>query len=65
MADQIDRPTWHRSTRCGSSTCIEVARIGNQYLIRDSKDPDAEPLSFTAEEWTAFVHAVKTDEFTF
>ena len=63
MAEQIDQATWRRSTRCGSSTCVEVARVGDQYLIRDSKDPDTAPLCFTNEEWAAFVQGVKEGEF--
>jgi len=65
MREQTDQPMWRRSARCGTTSCIEVAKIGNLYLIRDSKEPDANPLSFTADEWTAFVHAIKADEFIF
>jgi hypothetical protein len=61
MSDK--EPRWQRSTHCGSGTCVEVAQVGDRYLVRDSKNPDIGPLSFTKEEWTAFVSGVKQDEF--
>ncbi|GAB1644708.1 DUF397 domain-containing protein [Krasilnikovia sp. MM14-A1259] len=64
MAEQTDHITWHRA-RCGSNACVEVAQVGERYLIRDSKEPTAAPLSFSAEEWTAFVRGIKEGEFPF
>ena len=56
---------WHKSTRCGSNTCVEVAKVDGEYLVRDSKKPEVEPLSFTPAEWTAFVQGVAAGEFSF
>jgi hypothetical protein len=56
---------WHKSTRCGSNACVEVAKVNDEYLVRDSKNPNAAPLSFTADEWTAFVEGVSAGEFRF
>ncbi len=56
---------WRKSSRCGNSTCVEVARDGDHYLIRDSKNPDTAPLTFTAEEWTAFTTGILAGEFRF
>ncbi|MGX6604307.1 DUF397 domain-containing protein [Micromonosporaceae bacterium Da 78-11] len=56
---------WRKSSRCGSNACVEVAKIDNEYLVRDSKNPDMSPLSFTADEWTAFVAGVEAGEFRF
>jgi hypothetical protein len=56
---------WRKSSRCGSSTCVEVAKVGEDYLVRDSKNPQSAPLTFTPAEWDAFVKGVKADEFTF
>lgn len=61
----IDPPRWQRSTKCASGQCIEVAKVAGQYLIRDSKRPQAEPLSFTEDEWNAFVQGVAAGEFRF
>jgi hypothetical protein len=39
--------------------------VDDQYLVRDSKNPDAAALSFTREEWDAFVQGVSAGEFQF
>jgi len=56
---------WRKSSRCGNTTCVEVAKIGDEYLIRDSKDLSIAPLRFTPEEWAAFEAGVKDGEFRF
>jgi len=61
----IDPPNWVKSTRCVSGTCVEVAKVADRYLIRDSKRPDTAPLSFTQDEWSAFVEGVRAGEFRF
>jgi hypothetical protein len=65
MSMPKERPEWRRATYCGSTSCIEVAKVADRFLIRDSKDPGARPLSFTGDEWEAFVQAVKGNEFQF
>ncbi|BAL87321.1 hypothetical protein AMIS_21010 [Actinoplanes missouriensis 431] len=56
---------WLKSSRCGTSTCVEVARDGDRILLRDSKNPDVAPLAFTEEEWRAFAAGVEAGEFRF
>jgi hypothetical protein len=63
--EEITAPNWKKSSRCASNTCVEVAKHDDRYLIRDSKNPHAIPLSFTAEEWSAFVAGVRAGEFRF
>jgi hypothetical protein len=63
--EDINVPAWRRSSRCGSTACVEVAKVEDQYLIRDSKNPDAAALAFTADEWKAFVEGVNAGEFRF
>ncbi|MBM2618037.1 DUF397 domain-containing protein [Actinoplanes sp. LDG1-06] len=58
-------PQWRSSSRCSGGTCVEVAKVGDLYLIRDSKNPGAAAHSFTEEEWLAFVAGVKNGEFVF
>lgn len=43
--------------------CVEVARNENYVKIRNSTDPNGEILTFTDEEWSAFVDGVKKGEF--
>ncbi|GAB2613248.1 hypothetical protein Aab01nite_69300 [Paractinoplanes abujensis] len=66
MEQRNDRPKWYRSTRCSGGTCVEVAPAQNgNVLIRDSKDPEGPALSFTEDEWLAFVAGVKAGDFSF
>ncbi|WP_433249890.1 DUF397 domain-containing protein [Streptosporangium sp. CA-135522] len=62
----MDSPliTWRKSSRSGNGAdCVEVARVGDHYLVRDSKNPDGPRLRFTPGEWRAFVGGVKDGEF--
>ena len=65
MVDQVNGIYWRRSSRCGNNACVEVAKIAGQYLIRDSKDPAGTVLSFTEQEWAAFVQGVTAGDFRF
>ena len=65
MIKSTGDPDWRRARSCASSSCVEVAKVADRYLIRDSKHPKAEPLSFSADEWDTFVTGVKRDEFRF
>lgn len=58
-------PSWRKSSRCGSATCVEVAKVADEYLLRDSKNPQTTPLRFTAQEWQAFVDGVSAGDFLF
>lgn len=46
---------WRKSSYCGSSACVEVARADGQVLVRDSKNPDIPPVRFSPDEWDAFL----------
>ena len=61
----IVTPNWRKSSRCGTNTCVEVAKLDDVVLVRDSKNPEAAALSFTPDEWTAFVDGVTAGEFRF
>jgi hypothetical protein len=58
------RLEWHRSARCSSGGCIELARAGEEFLVRDSKVNGGSILSFGADGWGAFVAAVCAGEFS-
>ena len=57
----MDTLNWHVSSYSGQgNTCVEVARLPDgTRLVRDTKDREGAVLSFTAEEWHAFVTRVK------
>jgi hypothetical protein len=57
--------TWRKSSRSGpySDNCVEVAFVGNGIAVRDSKNPAGAVLSFSPDEWQAFVGGTKNGEF--
>jgi hypothetical protein len=55
--------SFHRSSFCNDSGCVEVAVDGDSVVVRDSKNPDQEPLRFTSGEWEAFKRGVAAGEF--
>jgi Domain of unknown function (DUF397) len=58
--------TFTVSSFCSLGNCVEVARSPDgTVLVRDTKDPVRHALSFTDEEWVAFVAGVKAGEFDF
>ena len=54
---------WRRSSFCGSAACVEVAEHEGAFLVRESNTDDGPILTFTAEEWSAFVAGVTAGEF--
>ncbi|MGY5124149.1 DUF397 domain-containing protein [Streptomyces nigrescens] len=60
-----DSPRWFKSSYSDNGgDCIEVAaNIPGAVPVRDSKDPNGPALTFTANDWSSFVAAVKGGEF--
>lgn len=56
-------PAWRKSSYCGSNACVQVAHTGDSYLMRDSKNPHAEPLAFTTAEWDTFIRGIQAGDF--
>jgi len=52
---------WHRSQRCESGACVEAARIGDDYAIRDSQRPDL-VLRFSGDAWRAFTTSIRSGD---
>jgi hypothetical protein len=61
--NSTDQSAWRKSSRCGNSTCVEIATVDGGYLIRDSKNPDQAPLQFTEEELAVFAASFTAGEF--
>lgn len=59
-----DAVRFERSSYCANSCCVEVAVVRRTalVLVRSSQVPDAQ-ITFSAEEWRAFLAGVKNDEF--
>jgi uncharacterized protein DUF397 len=60
----LSHETWRKSTYSNNNGCVEVAFMGDQVAIRQSKDPDGLVLVFNADEWEAFLAGVLSGEFT-
>lgn len=43
----------------GEGDCVEVARLPEAVLVRESKDPSGPMLSFSRDQWAAFLSDVK------
>lgn len=56
-------PAWRRSSRCESTTCVEVAHTPTHVLVRDSKAAGGPTLWFEPGQWAEFTAGVKLGEF--
>lgn len=60
----LGKLSFKSSKRCPQGQCVQVAITPDgRILVRDSKHPDREPLTFTVGEWVGFVLGVKDGEF--
>lgn len=54
---------WKTSTFCADKSCAEVSHQHRVWKIRNNQDPDGPVVTFTEDEWTAFVAGVKDGQF--
>ena len=56
-------PEWIKSsTSFANGNCVEVARVGDTIAVRHSAHPET-VLTFTLDEWTAFLEGTALGEF--
>lgn len=58
----LDLP-WRAAVKSGGSNCVQVARRESVIMVGDSKHPDGPVLSYTLQEWDAFLDGAKKGEF--
>ena len=46
-------------------TCVSAKKEGDKVLVRSTRDASKTTLSFTTDEWNAFVAGVKEGELSF
>jgi len=46
-----------------NGNCVEVAGVEDSVIVRDSKDREGPALTFTVDEWKAFMSGAKDGEF--
>jgi Domain of unknown function (DUF397) len=63
MAQNPNSATWRMSSFTDGMNCVEVADLGEQIAVRQSKDPDGPVLHFTRGEMLAFLRGAKAGEF--
>ncbi|MEV0054188.1 DUF397 domain-containing protein [Saccharopolyspora shandongensis] len=55
---------WRKSSRSSTYTnCVEIAFAGSAVAARDSKNPDAGALLFSAVTWASFVDGLRAGQF--
>jgi hypothetical protein len=54
---------WRKSSASGLTNCVEVAQLGGQVGLRDSKHPDGPALFVSAETFTEFLAGIKAGDF--
>jgi predicted secreted Zn-dependent protease len=59
----LGKITWKVAQKCNEGGCIRVASQSDQILIGDSKNPSGLVLSYTRDEWNAFVEGVRHGDF--
>ncbi|MEU7062913.1 DUF397 domain-containing protein [Streptomyces sp. NPDC046161] len=60
----LSHMSWGKSSySLADGDCVEVAHLcAGAVALRDSKNPDREPLRFTAGAWLAFRHDIEAGE---
>jgi hypothetical protein len=54
---------WRVSGVCESGACIEVARLGEYVVIRNTNHPNGPFSIFTKDEWLQFLAGAKLGHF--
>lgn len=66
MNIEFENDDFKKASFCGHcSQCVVVAHKEDLIAVRDTKDPSNTTLSFTKDEWQAFIAGVKNGEFDF
>ncbi|MEU0478553.1 DUF397 domain-containing protein [Streptosporangium sp. NPDC006013] len=55
---------WRKSSLSGSGpSCVEMAFVGNDVAVRDTKNRDGGTLIFHRNEWTTFINGIKSGHY--
>ena len=54
---------WRKSSLSEAGNCVEVAKPGDVVLVRDSRNPEGDPLALSVLGFTGFVALINAGEF--
>lgn len=54
---------WRVARLCHSGNCVTVAANDSTIVIGNSKDPNGPVLSYSHDEWRAFVDGIRQGDF--
>ncbi len=54
---------WRTAKMSGESNCVQVRSDNDMIVVGNSRFPDGPFLSYTQDEWTAFLDGAKKGEF--
>lgn len=54
---------WRRSSKCDGGACVEVAELDAVIMIRDSTEPDGDPIKISRDVWRDFISSLRTGSF--
>lgn len=63
MAEANPTSEWRKSSRSATTDCLEVQIGPSEVLVRNSHDQQGTVLSFSYDEWRAFLAGVVLGEF--
>ncbi|MEA5364481.1 DUF397 domain-containing protein [Amycolatopsis sp., V23-08] len=60
--DALNGLVWRKATASGpNGNCVEVATVGADFLVRDSKNPSDGQISVSSAGWAALMVAIKAN----
>lgn len=66
QADSITGARWIKSSASNpNGECVEIARVGDEFAMRNSRDPQGPALVYTRAEIAAFVEGARRGDFDF
>lgn len=63
ITDRSTDTPWRTAAKSGGGNCIQVSRRNDVIMIADSKYPSGPVLSYTLQEFDAFLDGAKNGEF--
>jgi hypothetical protein len=65
VADGQHSSGWKKSSYSDTIDCVEVLRLPDEVLVRDSKNPDGDTLAISTAGWTNFLADIRDGKFDF